>query len=75
MAGWAADQQIVLEHLPEPLQGAAHGGLTQEQPRCGAGDVPFFRKSGKDDEQVEVGLAKMRYAHSDYRHYALDQFT
>jgi hypothetical protein len=54
------------------LQGAADGRLVQEQPGCGAGGVPFLRKGGEDDEQVEVGLAKMRYAHSDYRYYALD---
>jgi hypothetical protein len=61
-----------LEHLAEPVQGAADSRLAQEQPGCGAGDVPFLCKGGKDDEQVEVGLAKMRYAHSDYRYYALD---
>lgn len=54
------------------MQGAADRRLAQEQPRCGTGDIAFFRKSGKDDEQVEVGLAKMRYAHSSYRYYALD---
>src|SRR5580692_11693425 len=72
--GWAADQQIVVEHLPEPLQSAANGRLAQEQPGCGAGDVSFLREGGKDDERVEVGLPNMRYAYGEYRYYALDLF-
>ena len=66
IAGWAADQQIVLEHLAEPLQGSADGRLAQEQPGCGAGDVSFLREGGKDDEEVEVSLPEMRYMHSVY---------
>jgi hypothetical protein len=54
------------------LQSAADGRLAQEQPGCGAGYVPFFSEDCKDDKQVEVGLAKMRYAHIDYPYYALD---
>jgi hypothetical protein len=63
-----------VEHLPESLQSAANGRLAQEQPGCGARDVSFLREGGKDDEQIEVGLAKMRYAHGEYRYYALDLF-
>jgi hypothetical protein len=48
--------------------------LAQEKAGCGAGDVPLRRKCGKDDEEVEVGLPEMRYAHNRYRYYALDLF-
>jgi len=65
---------IVVEHFPDALQGTADGRLAQKQPGCGAGDVPFLRKRGKDDEEVKICLPEMRYAHSLYRHYALDLF-
>jgi hypothetical protein len=38
------------------LQCAAHGWLAEQHPGCGSGHVPFFRKNGEDDEQVEIRL-------------------
>jgi hypothetical protein len=74
IAGWAADQQIVMEHLSEPLQGAADGRLAQQQPGGGPRDIAFLRKRREDDEQVKIGLTQMRDTHNRYFYYALDLF-
>ena len=46
-----------MEHVPQPLQRAAHGRLAEHKPFRSARDIPFFGKRRKDDQQVEVRLA------------------
>jgi hypothetical protein len=43
-----------MEHLPRPLQRAAHGWLAEQQPDCGSCAVPFFRENREDDQQIEI---------------------
>ena len=57
------DEQVVVEHIPQPLQRATHGWLAEEQACRGARYIPFLRKNGKDDQQIEIRLAQLRYAH------------
>jgi hypothetical protein len=51
------DEQVVVEHVSQPLQRAAHGRLTEQQARCSSCDIPFFRKNCEHDQQIEVSLA------------------
>jgi hypothetical protein len=39
------DEQVVVEHVPQPLQRAAHGRLAEQQARCSSCDIPFLRKN------------------------------
>jgi hypothetical protein len=43
-----------MEHLPWPLQRAAHGWLAEQHPGCGSCAVPFFRENREDDQQIEI---------------------
>jgi hypothetical protein len=51
-----ANEQIVVKHVPQPLQRAAHGWLADQQARCSSCDIPFFSKNCEYDQQIEVSL-------------------
>jgi hypothetical protein len=54
-----ADQQRVVEQLPQPGQGAAHAGLTEPYSGGRAGDVPLGKQGVKRNEQVKVDASQV----------------
>jgi hypothetical protein len=56
ITGGGPDQEVIVEHVPQPLQRPARRRLAEQQPRRGARDVSFFRKHREDDQQVQVSL-------------------
>jgi hypothetical protein len=63
VAGCSAYEEIIVEHVTKTLQGATDSRLAKEQALGGAGNVALFGENGEDDEEVEIGLAKLRYTH------------
>jgi hypothetical protein len=57
IAPGATDEEVILKHPSQPLQGAAHRWLAQKQSGCRACDRPFLSQGSEDDEQVKVGLS------------------
>lgn len=66
VVGCSAYEEIIVEHVAQTLQGAADSRLAKEQALGGAGNIALVGENGKDDEEVEIGLAKLRYTHSEY---------
>ena len=54
-----ANEQRVVEQLPQPGQRAAHAGLAEPYPGGGAGDVPLGEQGVKRNEQVEVDASQV----------------
>lgn len=52
-----------MEHVAQALESAADGGLAEKEALGGARDVSLFCENGEDDEEVEVGLAKLCSTH------------
>ena len=65
-------QQIIVKRIPHSLQCSAHRGLAQEQPLGGARYVALLGKHREHNQEIQVGLTKLRYTHNEYYHYALD---
>jgi hypothetical protein len=55
-----------VEHFAQTLQGAADSRLAKEQALGSPGNVTLFGENGEDDEEIEIGLAKLRYTHIEY---------
>lgn len=66
VAGCGADEEIIMEHVAKTLQSATDSWLAKEQSLGSAGDVALFGENGEDDEEIEIGLAKLCYTHSTY---------
>jgi hypothetical protein len=61
-----------VKRIPHSLQCSAHRGLAQEQPLGGARYVALLGKHREHNQEIQVGLTKLRYTHNEYYHYALD---
>lgn len=66
VAGCSAYEEIIVEHVTKTLQGATNSWLAKEQALGSTGNVALFCENGEDDEEVEIGLAKLRYTHIGY---------
>ncbi|MNC50113.1 hypothetical protein D3C75_993340 [compost metagenome] len=62
------DEQRIVEQRTQPSQGAADGGLAQEQPLCCPGNVAFMHHGFEDNQQVEVGTSQVISVHHVRRH-------
>jgi hypothetical protein len=56
--GGRSDKEFVAEGGAGPLEGAADGGLREQQAASGGSDGLFFGDDREGDEEVEVDLAK-----------------
>ena len=63
-----ADQELVLEHLPQAAQVAAHGRLGHAQPVARLGDVACVQQGVQRQQQVQVVAAQLRDAATPGRH-------
>lgn len=66
VARCSAYEEVIVEHVTKTLQGTTDGRLAKEQAPGSAGNVTLFGEYREDDEEVEIGLAKLRYTHIEY---------
>ena len=58
----SADQQLVSEVTPQPLQSPAHRGLAEREPVGGARDVALLQQGHQRRQQVQIDAIDMRRA-------------
>src|SRR5690606_30469946 len=54
-----ADEQLVVESLPQPRQHPAHRGLTHEETLRRARDVAFLQQRIEREQEVEIELPEI----------------
>src|ERR1700722_13951952 len=53
-----SNQKIVLKHRACTLQRPAHGGLAEEQARCGCGDAFLLGNRSKRNQEIQISLTQ-----------------
>ncbi len=59
----AADEQLVFEHIAQPVQRMADRRLGQAEPVAGAGNAAFLDEGVENPQQIEIERVKMNYVH------------
>ena len=67
------DQQGIAEHLAQPLQSVARGGLRQANPHRGAADIGFQQQRVERDQQIQVERIQIHYVNIYHIHYRLEE--
>lgn len=68
----AARHQAVVEHGPQPAQGAAGGGLAQPETQAGARDAALLCQRVEELQQVQVDGIQIHFMHVHYAFHAMD---
>jgi hypothetical protein len=70
----ASHYERIGEHLPQPLQGAAHGGLAQEAAFCGPSDMPLLQQCMQRMQQIQIQIPYMHVTHDRHHINSLDEY-
>ncbi len=68
----AAEEQFILQCVPQPVERVAHRRLGQSQPFAGPRDAAFLRQRVEHAQEVEVEGVEMNFAHLERDHFSFE---